>query len=137
MIFSELAAATAESNYGVMSSFRPANNAKLYASPEDMKSVGYRSLSLPGNAARSQVRKSHSLRAPNCGPATGATSASFKSGTSNGQATAQGGQANGNQYAQPLKTGRSHSVVGVVRERKKKGDFYKFFCLFYTNLTCE
>lgn len=104
-----------------MSSFRPANSAKLYASPEDMKSVGYRSLSLPGNSARSQLRKSHSLRTPNGGP----TSGTFKSGTvanggaTNGQATTPG--ANGNQYAQPLKSGRSHSIVGVVRERKKKG----------------
>lgn len=119
--FSELAAATAENNYGVMSSFRPANSAKLYASPEDMKSVGYRSLSLPGSAARSQLRKSHSLRTPNGGP----TAASFKSGgvVANGAPNGQSAAANGNQYAQPLKTGRSHSVVGVVRERKKKGQF--------------
>lgn len=47
---------------GVMSSFRPAANAKLYASPEDMKTVGYRSRSLPSHSARPQVRKSHSLR---------------------------------------------------------------------------
>lgn len=40
---------------GVMSSFRPANNAKLYASPEDMKAVGYRSRSLPAHSARPQV----------------------------------------------------------------------------------
>lgn len=30
-------------NGEVMSSFRPTDNAKLYASPEDIKSVGYRS----------------------------------------------------------------------------------------------
>ena len=30
-------------NGEVMSSFRPSDNAKLYASPEDIKSVGYRS----------------------------------------------------------------------------------------------
>jgi hypothetical protein len=39
----------------VMSSFRPANSAKLYASPEDVKSVGYRSRSLPAHSARPQV----------------------------------------------------------------------------------
>lgn len=39
----------------VMSSFRPANSAKLYASPEDVKSVGYRSRSLPVHSARPQV----------------------------------------------------------------------------------
>lgn len=47
---------------GVMSSFRPAASAKLYASPEDMKTVGYRSRSLPSHSTRPQVRKSHSLR---------------------------------------------------------------------------
>jgi hypothetical protein len=39
----------------VMSSFKPANSAKLYASPEDVKSVGYRSRSLPAHSARPQV----------------------------------------------------------------------------------
>jgi SH3/ankyrin repeat-containing protein len=39
----------------VMSSFRPANSAKLYASPEDIKSVGYRSRSLPVHSSRPQV----------------------------------------------------------------------------------
>jgi len=39
----------------VMSSFRPANSAKLYASPEDVKMVGYRSRSLPAHSARPQV----------------------------------------------------------------------------------
>lgn len=39
----------------VMSSFRPANSAKLYASPEDVKSVGYRSRSLPAHSSRPQV----------------------------------------------------------------------------------
>ncbi|XP_014207682.1 SH3 and multiple ankyrin repeat domains protein 3 isoform X2 [Copidosoma floridanum] len=126
----ELAAATAENIYGVMSSFRPSNSAKLYASPEDMKSVGYRSLSLPGHSGRVQLRKSHSLRTPNGGP-PGVT---FKSGPpgqqlascngvqAGGQQQATGNQplANGNQYAQPLKSGRSHSVVGIMRDRKKK-----------------
>ena len=114
-----------------MSSFRPANSAKLYASPEDVKTVGYRSLSLPGHAARGQLRKSHSLRASSGG--AGGT-ASFKPGGP-GQPLANGGpnltavQPNGlaaaaangsNQYAQPLKNARSHSTAGIVRERKKK-----------------
>ncbi|XP_075212417.1 SH3 and multiple ankyrin repeat domains protein 3-like isoform X2 [Lycorma delicatula] len=49
---------------GIMSSFRPANSAKLYASPEDVKTLGYRSRSLPAHSARPQVRKSYSLRSP-------------------------------------------------------------------------
>lgn len=122
--FAELAAASAESNYGVMSSFRPSNNAKLYASPEDMRSVGYRSLSLPNQATRSQLRKSHSLRTPN-GQAPG-SGASFKPGTAGQIANGAGPSANGttanggSQYAQPLKSGRSHSIAGIIRERKKK-----------------
>lgn len=40
---------------GVMSSFKPASSAKLYASPEDVKTVGFRSRSLPGHGTRSQV----------------------------------------------------------------------------------
>lgn len=41
---------------GVMSSFKPAASAKLYASPEDVKNVGYRSRSLPSHANRPQVK---------------------------------------------------------------------------------
>ena len=107
-----------------MSSFRPSNSAKLYASPEDMKTVGYRSRSLPSHSNRSHVRKSHSLRTPN-------GNTTFKpvgqqiggpGGTTNGPATngPQSMNNNNNQYAQPLKTGRSHSTAGIVRERKKK-----------------
>lgn len=40
-----------------MSSFKPAASAKLYASPEDVKNVGYRSRSLPAHSSRPQVRK--------------------------------------------------------------------------------
>ena len=118
-----------------MSSFRPSNSAKLYASPEDMKSVGYRSLSLPSHSSRSQLRKSHSLRTPNGSGgqttpttqgAAGTAAASFKTtgatlangGPPNG--TAGPAVANGNQYAQPLKNGRSHSTAGLMREKKKK-----------------
>ncbi|XP_046425027.1 SH3 and multiple ankyrin repeat domains protein 3 isoform X8 [Neodiprion lecontei] len=102
----ELAAATPESVYGIMSSFRPTNSAKLYASPEDTKTVGYRSRSLPAHSARPHVRKSHSLRTPN--------NSTFKPpGQSNNQLTK-------NQYAQPLKTNRSNNTAGP-RDRKKKG----------------
>lgn len=113
-----------------MSSFRPSNSAKLYASPEDTKTVGYRSRSLPAHSTRTHVRKSHSLRSPNGGQ-------NFKSGpacqsiTNGGQSNGGGSTGNGvvggnaqqsanNQYAQPLKNGRSHSTAGIVRERKKK-----------------
>lgn len=39
-------------NGEVMSSFRPTDNAKLYASPEDIKSVGYRSRPPVGFSAK-------------------------------------------------------------------------------------
>ncbi|XP_015593339.1 SH3 and multiple ankyrin repeat domains protein 1 isoform X3 [Cephus cinctus] len=113
----ELAAASsAESGYGVMSSFRPSNSAKLYASPEDMKTVGYRSRSLPAHSNRSHVRKSHSLRAPN---STTFKSTGQQSGNNNNNNN-NNNQLTNNQYAQPLKTNRSHSTAGM-RERKKKG----------------
>ncbi|KAI4475796.1 hypothetical protein M0804_014077 [Polistes exclamans] len=119
----ELAAATAEGGYGVMSSFRPSNSAKLYASPEDMKTVGYRSRSLPAHSTRSHVRKSHSLRAPNnttFKPSTGQQSTGNATGNNTGNGTATNlSNTNNNQYAQPLKTNRSHSTAGI-RERKKK-----------------
>jgi len=110
-----------EGGYGVMSSFRPSNSAKLYASPEDMKTVGYRSRSLPAN--RPHLRKSHSLR-------NTPSSTTFKPGTTGSQQSLNtnigninNGNANNNsannQYAQPLKTNRSHSTAGI-RERKKK-----------------
>ncbi|XP_014481253.1 PREDICTED: SH3 and multiple ankyrin repeat domains protein 2 isoform X2 [Dinoponera quadriceps] len=110
----ELAAATVESGYGVMSSFRPSNSAKLYASPEDMKTVGYRSRSLP--ATRSHIRKSHSLRAPNT---TFKPPGSQQTLNNNSCANGNTNSSANNQYAQPLKTNRSHSITGI-RERKKK-----------------
>lgn len=103
-----------------MSSFRPSNSAKLYASPEDMKTVGYRSRSLPAHTTRCHVRKSHSLRTPNnttFKPITGQQNANNPVSNSN---QVNGKQSANNQYAQPLKTNRSHSTAGI-RERKKKG----------------
>ncbi|XP_023289608.1 SH3 and multiple ankyrin repeat domains protein 3 isoform X2 [Orussus abietinus] len=125
----ELAAASAESAYGVMSSFRPSNSAKLYASPEDTKTVGYRSRSLP--ASRSQVRKSHSLRTPTNGGVfkagvqqngngVAASVAPGPAGVGAGNApTLENGSQSGagNQYAQPLKSTRG---ISGARERKKK-----------------
>ena len=89
---------------GVLSSFRPTASAKLYASPEDMKTVGYRSKSLPSHTSKSQVRKSHSMR----------TSSTFKpSGTTLPPTN------NNNPYAQPIRASRSHSTAGT-KERKKR-----------------
>lgn len=93
---------------GVVSSFRPTANAKLYASPEDMKTVGYRSRSLPSHNSKSQVRKSHSMR----------TNSTFK--PSNGVAPPPNNKIiNNNPYAQPIRASRSHSTAGT-RERKKR-----------------
>ncbi|XP_072757289.1 uncharacterized protein Prosap isoform X4 [Anoplolepis gracilipes] len=113
----ELAAATVEGGYGVMSSFRPSNSAKLYASPEDMKTVGYRSRSLPTN--RPHLRKSHSLRNPPSSTMFKPTGSQQALNNNVGNMNSNG---NGNnQYAQPLKTTRSHSTAGIPnRERKKK-----------------
>ncbi|XP_077284639.1 SH3 and multiple ankyrin repeat domains prosap isoform X2 [Arctopsyche grandis] len=76
----------------IMSSFRPANNAKLYASPQDVNSVAFRSRTLPN---KSHVRKSQSLRTGNGSP--------YQSqNLSNSDDPA-------NQYAQPFKPHRSNS----------------------------
>lgn len=121
----ELAAASSEGSYGVMSSFRPSNSAKLYASPEDMKTVGYRSRSLPAHSTGSHIRKSHSLRTPNNAGFKQASNGQANSGSVTNVNAASNGVNSGNQassnnqYAQPLKTNRSHSIAGT-RERKKK-----------------
>lgn len=98
----------------VVSSFRPTASAKLYASPEDMKSVGwvettkrfcqcesvtirsrYRSKSLPSNS-KAQVRKSQSMR----------TASSFKPTSTSTPPTKN------TTYAQPFRPSRSHSSAG-------------------------
>ncbi|XP_020279507.1 SH3 and multiple ankyrin repeat domains protein 2-like isoform X2 [Pseudomyrmex gracilis] len=120
----ELAAATVDGGYGVMSSFRPSNSAKLYASPEDMKTVGYRSRSLPAHTNRPHLRKSHSLRNTPSSTTFKPTSLNGSQQTLNTNVGSINSNGNGNnsannQYAQPLKTNRSHSTAGI-RERKKK-----------------
>ncbi|XP_029055034.1 protein shank isoform X7 [Osmia bicornis bicornis] len=115
----ELAAATADGSYGVMSSFRPSNSAKLYASPEDMKTVGYRSRSLPAHTTRCHVRKSHSLRTPNNTTFKPLNNQQAVNNTVSNNNQVNNNQSANNQYAQPLKTNRSHSTAGI-RERKKK-----------------
>ncbi|CAK9804882.1 SH3 and multiple ankyrin repeat domains protein 2 [Anthophora quadrimaculata] len=115
----ELAAATAEGGYGVMSSFRPSNSAKLYASPEDMKTVGYRSRSLPAHTTRCHVRKSHSLRTTNNTTFKPLNNQQTVNNTVTNNNQVNNNQSANNQYAQPLKTNRSHSTAGI-RERKKK-----------------
>ncbi|KAI5726732.1 hypothetical protein M8J76_007604 [Diaphorina citri] len=76
---------------GLMSSFKPSNNAKLYASPEDIKSVGFRPRPLSTPNSRTPVQKTHSLRSQ---------TSSFKEGTS----TPSPGGAH-NPYAQPIRNG--------------------------------
>lgn len=100
-----------------MSSFRPSNSAKLYASPEDMKTVGYRSRSLPAN--RPHLRKSHSLRSTPSSTTFKSTGSQQALNTNVNMNSNGNGNSINNQYAQPLKTTRSHSTAGI-RERKKK-----------------
>ncbi|XP_014240790.1 SH3 and multiple ankyrin repeat domains protein 3 isoform X2 [Cimex lectularius] len=83
---------------GIMSSFKPASNAKLYASPVDVKTVGFRSRSLPGHGARPQIRKSQSLRSPS----------TFNG--SQGSPPVNQTQTTTNPYAQPFRNGRPKSA---------------------------
>ncbi|XP_063927953.1 protein shank isoform X4 [Zophobas morio] len=91
----------------VVSSFKPTTSAKLYASPEDMKTVGYRSKSLPSHSSRPHVRKSHSMRT---------NYSTFKPTHASSPATKS---TNANTYAQPIRASRSHSTAGT-RERRRK-----------------
>ncbi|CAG9820115.1 unnamed protein product, partial [Phaedon cochleariae] len=93
---------------GVVSSFNPTSSAKLYASPDDMKAVGYRSKSLPSHSARSQLRKSQSMR----------TNLLLKPGeVANNPAKIPNDQ-QANPYAQPIRASRSNSTGS--KERRKK-----------------
>lgn len=94
------------SRLGVVSSFRPTTSAKLYASPQDMKPVGYRSKSLPSHSSKSQLRKSQSMR----------TGSSFKPTSTAGNPQQLPSEhinknhAQTNPYAQPIRASRSHST---------------------------
>ncbi|XP_049861071.1 protein shank isoform X5 [Schistocerca gregaria] len=103
----------------IMSSFRPANSAKLYASPEDVKTVGYRSRSLPAHSARPQVRKSHSLRsaASSFKPPSQMTTVQTAVNNTNPYSTTNN---NTNPYAQPIRASRSHSTAGSKESTKGK-----------------
>lgn len=46
----------------MVSSFNPSANAKLYAAPDDLKTVGYRSKNAASQAARPILRKSQSMK---------------------------------------------------------------------------
>lgn len=70
-----------------------------------MKTVGYRSKSLPSHSTKSQVRKSHSMR----------TNSTFKPGATSTLPSRH----NNNPYAQPIRASRSHSTAGT-KERKKR-----------------
>nr|CAD7264682.1 unnamed protein product [Timema shepardi] len=109
------------SDGGVMSSFRPANSAKLYASPEDVKTVGYRSRSLPAHSSRPQVRKSHSLRssASSFKPSS-QQAAAMQNNPGQNPYSVTPNNINNNPYAQPIRSAtRSHSTVGGTREGLK------------------
>ncbi|XP_028132157.2 SH3 and multiple ankyrin repeat domains protein 2 isoform X3 [Diabrotica virgifera virgifera] len=94
---------------GIVSSFNPTASAKLYASPEDMKTVGYRSKSLPSHTSKTQIRKSQSMRTNNTFKPTNNNNVSNKVPADTQQS---------NPYAQPIRASRSHSTGS--RERRKK-----------------
>ncbi|CAH1235135.1 unnamed protein product [Diabrotica balteata] len=93
---------------GIVSSFNPTASAKLYASPEDMKTVGYRSKSLPSHTSKTQIRKSQSMRTNN----------TFKPTNNNISNKVPADTQQSNPYAQPIRASRSHSTGS--RERRKK-----------------
>ncbi|XP_062712224.1 protein shank isoform X4 [Aedes albopictus] len=91
----------------IMSSFKPASNAKLYASPQDIRNVGYRTTSVAssssgnsssGNSSTStEIRKASSIRSnSSTGSAINVTTVTI-SGNGTGSITSGGS----NPYAQP------------------------------------
>ncbi|CAH1977635.1 unnamed protein product [Acanthoscelides obtectus] len=97
---------------GIVSSFKPTANAKLYASPDDGKNVIYRSKAAQLSAhhqSRSQLRKSQSMR----------SGSSFKPGPATPTTPTQPQPPQQtNPYAQPIRASRSNSTGS--RERRKK-----------------
>ncbi|KAL1509531.1 hypothetical protein ABEB36_004246 [Hypothenemus hampei] len=97
---------------GVVSSFNPSTSAKLYASPDDVKIVGYRTKNTP-QASRPVLRKSQSMKQ---------SSTQFQSLNSpNGASTPNiKTQLQTNPYAQPIRTtSRSNSSASNRIKRKK------------------
>ncbi|XP_053688435.1 SH3 and multiple ankyrin repeat domains protein 1 isoform X2 [Sabethes cyaneus] len=100
----------------IMSSFKPASNAKLYASPQDIRNVGYRTTSVTssssgnsssGNSSTgTEVRKASSLRsnsslATSANNVTTVTIGGGGGGGGSGGTTAGIGSGGSNPYAQP------------------------------------
>ncbi|KAF7280771.1 hypothetical protein GWI33_005499 [Rhynchophorus ferrugineus] len=98
-----------EMQEGVASSFNPTASAKLYASPEDMQTVGYRSKS-QSQVSRSQLRKSQSLKQ---------ASTPFKGTGPPAVPVTNKVTSQTNQYAQPIRNSRSNSTVSNRSKRKK------------------
>lgn len=119
----ELAAATESGRLGVMSSFRPLSSAKLYASPKDLKSVGYRSQHISTQSMKQHIRKPNSVRVSK-------ESTSFKCIKNINKKNSNGPtdmNSNGkiqkletNQYAQPLKSLKNDNKNVLFKERMDK-----------------
>lgn len=122
----------------VMSSFKPASNAKLYASPQDIRNVGYRTTSVTsatsssssGNSSNSgnsstttEVRKTSSLRSTSSagsGSAINVTTVTIGGGSTPPTVTSSGGPGS-NPYAQP---GRP-AVMQTAQPQQQQQQQYK------------
>ncbi|XP_050090681.1 SH3 and multiple ankyrin repeat domains protein 1 isoform X2 [Anopheles aquasalis] len=123
----------------VMSSFKPASNAKLYASPQDIRNVGYRTVNVgasnpspsaasslpappsvaPGTVASSnpnseQLRKSSSLRSNN---SSSSTTVSI-SGAANVTTVTIGGSNGATSGGGPVATSNLYAQPGRTTERQ-------------------
>ncbi|XP_066154300.1 SH3 and multiple ankyrin repeat domains protein 2 isoform X7 [Euwallacea fornicatus] len=95
---------------GIASSFNPSANAKLYAAPDDLKTVAYRSKSNASQSSRPILRKSQSLKQ---------TQYQSSLNTSGPAAPCISSQIQTNPYAQPFRTARSNSTASNRTKRKK------------------
>ncbi|XP_021704758.1 SH3 and multiple ankyrin repeat domains protein 1 isoform X1 [Aedes aegypti] len=112
----------------IMSSFKPASNAKLYASPQDIRNVGYRTTSVAssssgnsssGNSSTStEIRKASSIRSnSSTGSAINVTTVTI-SGNGTGSITSGGS----NPYAQP---GRPAAMQQTAQPQQQQQQQYK------------
>ncbi|XP_062563457.1 SH3 and multiple ankyrin repeat domains protein 2 isoform X2 [Armigeres subalbatus] len=112
----------------IMSSFKPASNAKLYASPQDIRNVGYRTTSVPssssgnsssGNSSTStEIRKASSIRSnSSTGSAINVTTVTIGA-NGNGSITSGGS----NPYAQP---GRPAVMQQTAQPQQQQQQQYK------------
>ncbi|XP_048517627.1 SH3 and multiple ankyrin repeat domains protein 3 isoform X2 [Dendroctonus ponderosae] len=95
----------------IASSFNPSASAKLYASPNGIQSVLYRTMTMASPESRPILRKSHSMKQ--------STTEIHSANTPGSSASTLKNQCQTNPYAQPFRTSRCNSSASNRAKRKK------------------